>query len=955
MFKLRILSLAVAQVVATGALSMLAATPAMAQQTSDNDQAGQVLQRVEITGSSIRRVDAETADPIQILTAQDLKNSGYTSVNDVLQHITSNGAGTLTQNFTGGFAAGGAGISLHGLNDNATLTLIDGHRMAPYALPDDGSRSFVDISNIPFDAIERIEILKDGASAVYGSDAMAGVVNIILKKNIVGTTVAAESGSSTEGGGTTSHASLTTGMGKLNEDGYNAYISMEYRHQDPIYFSQRQGDGLWQNMNWAPYGGVNNTAGVITKNNPTPGTLAPYLINPNVSPTLANGQPNPAAFSFYQGTQCSSLSQLSSGGCAYVNPASVIQTRTENLNLLGSFTKKLADDWQLDIKASMFESKDNLPQGLNGVPSSFNQPIAFSSGVLPHLIGTAIPSITVPATYPGNPFGVAAHVSGPILGAPERDLTTDSKSYRLVADLTGTLGAWDIDASVGYSKVNLVENQIGNENVPALYAALNRSANPLSLTGPISPSDMASIFSNATAFNTSELDFGEVHASRSLAQLPGGDFVISTGGQYIHRDMYSPGLSWCGNGSFGCSSSYVMGSQTDVAAYMEFLAPVLKTLEIDGAVRYDHISDTGNATTPKLGFKYTPSKAFAIRGTVSKGFRAPAASENGDSATIGGVGSGHDPVLCAGGVPATGNIAKGSVISSCNESLYTLAEANPSVGPERSTSETLGVILEPVKGWSTAIDLYSITIKDQIVGGPSGPSSGVAPVRGAPVQTLCADGNGGSYTCTPNVGPILYYPGYDINSNQTQTKGLELDSRYRFNLGAYGKLTTDLQWSHAFSYVMTYGGTSYELAGTHGPGGPNDDSGNPKDRIQFTTTWDQGPWQVATTLHWTSGFNTLDQTIGVNVCGQSGQVGGWFPAGNTPQNFCQVGSFLETDLSVQYKLGKQWTFHGSVSNLFNQAPPVDVNTYGSGRPYDLAFSAPGAIGRFVNAGVVYKF
>lgn len=954
MFKVRILPLAIAQAIATGALTVLAVAPAAAQQASGDAQDAKA-QRIEITGSSIRRVDAETPDPVQVLTAQDLKNSGYTSVNDVLQHITSNGAGTLTQNFTGGFAAGGAGISLHGLNDNATLTLIDGHRMAPYALPDDGSRSFVDISNIPFDAIERIEILKDGASAVYGSDAMAGVVNIILKKNFTGTTVSAEAGKATEGGGTTTHASVTHGAGKLEEDGYNAYLTLEYRHQDPIYFSQRQGDGLWQNMNWAPYGGVNNTAGVITKNNPTPGTLAPYLRNPNVSPTLPNGTPNPAAFSFFSGTPCSSLAQLSSGGCAYVNPTSVIQTRTENINVLGSVTKKLGGDWQLDFKASMFEGKDDLPQGLNGVPGSFNQPIAFSSNVLPHLIGTAIPSITVPASYPGNPFGVAAKVSGPILAAPERDLTTDSKTYRVVADLTGTLAGWDIDASVGYTKVNLTENQIANENVPALYAALNRTSNPLSLTGPISAADMAAIFSNATAFNTSELDFGELHASRTLAELPGGDFIFSTGGEYIHRDMYSPGLSWCGNGSFGCSSSYVMGSQTDVAAYAEFLAPVLKTLEIDGAVRYDHIGDTGNAATPKLAFKYTPNSVFAIRGTVSKGFRAPAASENGDSATIGGVGSGHDPLLCPGGLPATGNLAKGSVISACNESLYTLAEANPKVGPEKSTSETLGMILEPIKGWSTAIDLYSITIKDQIVGGPSGASSGVAPVRGAPVQTLCADGNGGSYTCTPTVGPILYYPGYDINSNQTQTKGMELDTRYRFDLGAYGKLTADLQWSHAFSYVMTYGGTSYELAGTHGPGGPNDDSGNPKDRAQFTATWDQGPLQIATTLHWTSGFNTLDQTIGIDTCAQSGEVGGWFPAGNTPQKFCQVGSFLETDLSVQYKLNKQWTLHASVSNLFNQAPPVDVNTYGSGRPYDLAFAAPGAIGRFINAGAVFKF
>ena len=132
-----------------------------------------------------------------------MRNSGYTSIGEVLQHITANGAGALSQTFSGGFAAGGSGISLRGLNNNATLILIDGHRMAPYPLADDGSRSFVDISNIPFDTVERIEILKDGASAVYGSDAMAGVVNVILRKNLVGTSISAEGGRATEGGGAT--------------------------------------------------------------------------------------------------------------------------------------------------------------------------------------------------------------------------------------------------------------------------------------------------------------------------------------------------------------------------------------------------------------------------------------------------------------------------------------------------------------------------------------------------------------------------------------------------------------------------------------------------------------------------------------------------------------------------------------------------------------------------------
>jgi outer membrane receptor protein involved in Fe transport len=158
------------------ALAALAAVPlaATAQDsttstTSDTTRspaANEQIQRVEVTGSRIRRTDTETPSPVQIISAKELKQSGYTSVSEVLRNVTANGQGTLSQSFSGAFAAGASGISLRGLTVGATLVLIDGQRMAPYALSDDGQRSFVDISQIPMEAIERIEVLMDGASSI---------------------------------------------------------------------------------------------------------------------------------------------------------------------------------------------------------------------------------------------------------------------------------------------------------------------------------------------------------------------------------------------------------------------------------------------------------------------------------------------------------------------------------------------------------------------------------------------------------------------------------------------------------------------------------------------------------------------------------------------------------------------------------------------------------------------
>ena len=953
------LSLCVARICALGALSSLAAVPAMAQQATA-DQA-QPIQRVEITGSNIRRADAETPSPVQVITAEDLQKSGYTTVAQVLQNITANGQGTLSQGFSQAFAAGASGISLRGLTTSATLVLIDGHRMAPYPLSDDGQRSFVDISNIPFDAVERIEVLKDGASATYGSDAMAGVVNIILKKSFVGTRVSVEGGGATEGGAGTVHASVMHGFGDYATDGYNSYISLEYRHEDRVTYDQRAGDGLWQNLNWTSYGGINKTPGVLTPTNPQPSVYGgPYLTNPNVA---FSGASNSSVFN--SSSQCNSYAKLAAGGCAYQNPDAEISPETQNINLLGSFTKKLAGDWKLDLKASIFDSKaEQYPAGsLLTYPSSFSpEPgaggFAASAGVSPHFISgvNAISQVTVPSTYPGNTLGTAAVVNGVIMGAPTPHTEIDSKASRIVADLSGTWGDWDIDSSLGWTKVGTNQTVYGSVNYTALNNALNApngSAAQWNLWGNNSQSLINQIFPTTSAYDTSTLEFAEFHASRSLMSLPGGDLGFSAGGSFIHRDIDSPAPLLISEGIVSGNDAYVEGQENDAALFMEIVAPITKTLELDGSLRFDHFNDVGNATTPKLGFKWTPTDVFALRGTIGTGFRAPNAAEAGNSGTAYLYNYMNDPVLCPGGVPASGNIAKGSAVAYCNYEPNYFNTSTSDLKPEKSLSQTLGFILEPIKGWSTTFDLYQVNIKDQIVEGSADYNN---PVRGSPVSTLCADGNGGTYTCTTSVGPVLYYATQYINANSTKTSGFEVDSRYRFKLGEYGSLLTDLSWSHMMSYVINEDGTSYQLAGTHGPIEIGGDTGNPKDKVQLTFTWDRGPLEVATTFNWISSFDLTDPTQGLTTCDLGALIGGEFPSGGVPSQFCRVGSFLDTDLTVRYKWNKKLTLHGSVTNLFNQAPPVDLDTYGGGQlPYNPSDHLIGAIGRSVSVGAIYNF
>jgi iron complex outermembrane receptor protein len=301
--------------------------PVAAQEQPATTNAEQ-LQTVVVTGTLIKRADFDTPSPLQVITADDLKNSGYTSISDVLRSLSANGQGTLTQTNPFSFAGGASGVALRGLTVGATLTLVDGERMVAYPLTDDGQRTFVDTSSIPFSVVERVEVLKDGASSEYGSDAIAGVVNVIIKKSFKGFEFNAEAGQTGDKDGATEHINGIAGIGDLDSDGYNAYFSLEWRHQDPIYLFNRS--GLWNETNWTPWGGVNLTPGAGSAYAAGavfyPGSLTGILLNP-VSQALDGSE-------VYLHNACTDA-KMFADQCTYEESRLQIQPQTGNLNLLG--------------------------------------------------------------------------------------------------------------------------------------------------------------------------------------------------------------------------------------------------------------------------------------------------------------------------------------------------------------------------------------------------------------------------------------------------------------------------------------------------------------------------------------------------------------------------------------------------------------------------------------------
>ena len=386
-------------------------------------------------------------------------------------------------------------------------------------------------------------------------------------------------------------------------------------------------------------------------------------------------------------------------------------------------------------------------------------------------------------------------------------------------------------------------------------------------------------------------------------------------------------------------------------------------------MRLDHYNTYGNSTVPKFGFKFSPMQEFSLRGTYSQGFRAPSATENGNAGAVFNAITINDPILCSVLLPdgSPDLTSPRNVPGTCGFNPAFLQATTKNLQPEKSKSYTLGLIVEPVKGWSTTLDFYQIKLDNQII--PLASLASYNPldprylVRG-PQQIVTY---GDQHTGLSPVGLISYLFTPYTNGQSTITTGYEIETRYTFGLGEYGKLNTRLQWSHTQKYDQTLDGITYRLAGTHGPSIISGNTGNPRDRAQFALAWDTGPVTVTATTNYISGYDVTDPSSGLGDCQTSLNAynPARFPLGKYPSQYCKVKEFWSTNLAINYRMTKEWTWNLSVANLFDSKPPIDMQTYGStginsssnpsGAPYNPALHQTGAVGRYFTLGVNYRF
>ncbi|MDR6626260.1 TonB-dependent receptor [Caulobacter segnis] len=918
------------------------AAPAAQPAAEQNNE----IDAVVITGSLLRRTDTATPSPVTVQTSEQLKAQGITTVADAIRSLSADNSGSIPAAFGSGFAAGSTGVSLRGLSVNSTLVMIDGLRNANYPLADDGQKAFVDLNSIPFNAVERIETLKDGASSLYGADAIGGVVNIIMKSNYQGMSADASYGTSQHGGGDQYRFNADIGHGDLETDKYNVYFDVEYQLDKRIRGNQRGFPFNTNDLSSIPGGSNDNpqTGGSTFYGNvkratlTTPGNLATGLAID--SPTNVWQPLRTCAADAPLTTQYDEDGALMGSYCAQ-NIANLndIQPKQSRIGTYGRFTFKPTDNLEAYISGSFVQSKTSV----NGTPVSISSstPNNLSNLVLPVYVCSSGVSCATAADRrlnPNNPFAASGDYA--LIKYRFSDLPASAnytnRMFRMVGGVKGMAAEWNYQANLVIAHANLESAQSGFLSYKQLMSDINTGAYNFIDPSKNSQAVRAALSPVLAKTSTSDLDSINVQASRPLFSLPGGDAQLGVGGEFRYEATNDPALNPV-NDAQGLGNARTQGNRTVASAFAELGLPVLNQVEVNLSGRYDHYSDFGDNFSPKLGVKYTPIKSLALRGTVSKGFRAPSFSEAGNSAS-----QGFTTFSFRGDQYAAFREAHGNNEYTKAYSLSSITTANPDLKPEKSTSYTFGAVWAPTRTFSVSLDYYHIKKTDVIAQA----SAGTALAAYYAGQAIPA-----GYVVTPDaVDPehptalprVLSVASPYINADSLVTSGLDLNVQASFFLPADVKWTTNVEATTIFDYRYTQDGNTYDYVGTEAPYVLSSGAGTPKNRLQWTNTFERGPIRVTGVMSYVSGMRQGDDSY------QEGCL-----YGDTDFN-CRIKSFTTVDLTGAYDVTDKATVYADVMNLFDAGPMFNPANY-AGVNWNPTYSQSGIVGRYFRVGMRVKY
>jgi len=793
-----VLAMSLHAMFATGAVL---AIPAFAQDAP--------MQRVEITGSSIKRLQAETANPLSVIKADEFIKAGVTNVQEALSRIPANQSGMGAGNSVGGnysgLPTGGmASADLRGLGGDKTLVLLNGRRLANH--PYDGAS--VDLNMIPISALDRVEVLRDGASAIYGTDAIGGVINFITKRSVNSTTIAVEALRPRLEGGDEERANLSSGFGKLDTDGYNIFGVIDYHKQQSIGSQQR----WYSSTGYDPVRGLDGTSGTTFPGNYfDPGT------NTTGNPGRASG--------------CLPPFSLPIGG---------------NNTCRQDYTRQIDNTPDQKRIAVFLKGAMKIGDGhLASAEFLHAQNDVTSRTAPPPQTGLLLPNTS--PYYPAGASGQTLSVNWRPTEAGQRTIDSRGEADRLVLSMEGAMmGGWDYKGGISYSISKSSEDFVGGYVQDASFAAgvANGILNPFGLQNAAGRTYLASTALRGEVQSAEVKNTGfDFKASRDVFSMAGGQAAVAFGAElrretadfFVNRTIAAQASSSGLSGSLSTA-----GSRNIQAFFGELVMPVTKELEVQLAGRFDRYSDVGNTTNPKIGIRYQPSTALLLRGSASTGFRAPTLFEKNAPPSKNDTSNAYnDPILCPNGVPSSNPIT--NPLRDCDLQQFKLQGGNANLKPEKSRSFSFGAVFEPVQSVTLAADYWNIHLKDKI--------------DALPEATIY--GNYAKYSAlflrNPDGSPFAI-ENFKNNLGEVKSDGIDLSLVWRLPKSSLGGLTftMDGTWLHSYKYQNERDGVFTENVG-------NFADTYVKFRWQHTMSlgWKSGPWGANLSQTYKTGY--LDQ------------------------------------------------------------------------------------------------
>ena len=935
---------------ATGAGAMAALNAPAALAADESTEGAKGLEEVVVTGTRIRRVEAETANPVLTIDKEAIEQSGITTVGDLVSRIPSvSGAATNPAvNNGGGF--GEANIELRGLDAKRTLILLDGRRLGTV-----GASDATDVNQIPISMIERVEVLKEGAGAIYGSDAIGGVVNFITRKDVDGLELNADYGRTTKNDG--AHHSVSALLGTTT-DRFRFIVGGSYEKQEEVSAGNRD----YSKFALYLYGGTYGSYKGGSSRTPTGRIFLP-----------AGNSFGCGSVTRIAGAAGTSLADYRcfAGAPDRFNyqPLNLIMTPQEKTALFSKINYQINDS--VELYATVLTNRRH--SGFQIAPLPFDaqvDDVVLSKDSIYNPFGIDFGGLTT-----GNPNFLLRMSS---LGDRRSDTVSDSKVLNL--GLRGSLfnTGWNWDLNLSSARLDQQATVYGYLNKAALAAALGPSyidasgAHCGTPTAPISGCVPANFFNPTTADQVAALQSIAANYNTNLAYryraasldftgkvftLPAGDLQANIGAEFNKREgdyrvdsivQGSPPLYLtCGISNEACTGNSV-GGYDSKQYYLEVYAPLLKDLpavhllSADIGIRFSDYSLFGSTTKSDFKLEYRPITDLLVRGTYSQVFRVPtvndiAASPVNTSVTFNDPCNGltsaalaANPNLakaCQGVVPDTGFVEP-------NGQITGLITSNPNLKPEKGTVFTYGVVFEPhqIQGLSFEVDIWHYKIENLIT--VLDPNYAIGQCVATGDDTFCNLVT--RFTSGANSGQILVFLNPTFNLGELKTNGVDFGVKYTLPETSFGafRVGVDVTRTNSYENIPAPGAVPQEVAGTY-------------DR-QFGN---YAKWRALATLGWS--WHDFDALLTARYIGSlvlKNPAASGVDANGNPYPDLKIPSYTYLDLSAGYSFPTKTRVQAGLRNLTDKQPPIlyqnnvtnantDVQTYDTiGRQWFLSVS-----------------